>query len=254
MNKIFQKVFGPSSNGISLLELMIALAISSLLSLTMIHMASATRSSFRLQESLAELQENGRYFADLTAYQLSDSAYHPQPWLHDSTPIGLMADSADTGSNSDKLVSRSWSERNCFGTPNPAMDGAGQRRFYLKESTFELNSSSLALTCRYGPDATDLTTQINRQGAIADVEVFQALYAVDLDGDELVDDWIRAGEWRDPSQVHAVRLGILSRSRESHGSLSPTSFRILDFDYTAPADGRLRREISYTLPLHRLRP
>lgn len=242
-------------HGMSLLELLIAMSLSAVMTLSMVHMAMAARSSFRLQEGLAELQENGRYFSDLMAYNLSDSAYHPQPWLHESTPIGVMEDSADASSgNSDKLVSRSWSQRNCFGSPNSALDASGQPRFYLKESTFELSNGSLAHSCRYGPVVTSLTTQINRQGVIPEVEVFQALYAVDSDDDDQIDHWVRAGEWDHASQVYAVRLGLLTRSRESLTTIESSAFRILDFNYRAAADGRLRRVASYTLPLHRLRP
>ncbi len=244
-------VFG----GVSLLELLIAMALSSLLTLTLVHMAMAARNSFRLQESLAELQENARYFADLVASTVSGSAYHPKPWLHESTAIGLMPDSADKISQtSDRLVSRSWSERNCFGSLNSNTDSSGQPRFYLKESILELNSSSLAHSCRYGPTVEEMITQINRQGAIPQVEVFQALYAADTDGDGEIDSWLKAGEWDTPEMVRAIRLGILTSSRESLSPPQSNVYRILDFTYTAPADGRLRRVVSYTLPLNRLWP
>jgi type IV pilus assembly protein PilW len=241
--------------GMSLLELLVAMSLSSVLVLGMVQMAMAARSSFRLQEGLAELQENSRYFADLVSASMSDSAYHPQPWLHDATPIGLMEDSEDASSaSSDLLVSRSWSDRNCFGSLNNDLDGSGQPRFYLRESRFELNSGSLAQTCRYGPDAATMTTQINRQGAIPEVEAFQVLYAVDEDGNGEAERWSIAGDWDHPAQVRAIRLGLLSRSREALAGGAESLFQVLDLDYQAPADGRLRRVTHYTLPLHRLRP
>jgi len=241
--------------GMSLLELLIAMALSSLLTLIMVQMAMAARGSFRMQENLAELQENARYFADLLTTHLAASAYHPQPWLHETTPIGLMADSADGSSaNSDKLVSRQWSQQNCFGTLNPDRDSSGKARFYLKESILEMSNENLVVSCRYGRSAAELSTQINRQGAIPQVEVFQALYATDSDADGEIDAWIRAGQWSSPDQVRAVRLSILSRSRESFSFQQPRDFRILDFNYTAPADGRLRRVVSYTVSLNRMRP
>lgn len=244
-----------SFKGMSLLELLIAMALSSLLTLALVHMAMAARNSFRLQESLAELQENARYFADLVASTVSGSAYHPKPWLHELTPIGLMPGSADEiSTHSDRLVSRSWSERNCFGTLNSNTDSSGLPRFYLKESVLELNSGSLAHSCRYGPTVEEMITQINRQGAIPQVEVFQALYAADTDGDGEIDSWLKAGEWDTPEMVRAIRLAILSSSRESVTPIQPSVFQVLDFTYTAPADGRLRRVASYTLPLNRLWP
>jgi type IV pilus assembly protein PilW len=241
--------------GMSLLELLIAMAISTIVTLTLVHMAMAARNSFRLQESLAELQENARFFADFASSTIGNSAYHPKPWLHEATLIGLMASSTDAVSvNSDRLVSRNWSERNCFGTWNSATDNEGLPLFYLKESILELNNDSLAHSCRYGPSSGEMVTQINRQGAIPQVEVFQVLYATDTNDDGEIDRWIKAGEWDTPENVRAVRLGILTSSRESIGTTQSNVFDILDFSYTAPKDGRLRRVISYTLPLNRLWP
>jgi len=246
---------GLNSRGMSLMELLVAMALSSLLTLVLVQMALAARSSFRLQESLAELQENGRYFADLLSVEIAASAYHPQPWLHESTPIGLMADSADSSNlNSDRLVSRHWSERNCFGTLNTDKDSAGKPRFYLKESVIELSNSNLVISCRYGRNTAEMTTQINRQGMIPQVEVFQALYATDSDNDGQIDAWLRAGQWASIEQVRAVRLGILNTSRESISTPQEQVFQVLDFSYTAPADGRLRRVYSFTVPINRMWP
>jgi len=241
--------------GMSLVELVLAMAMSALLILALVSMAMAVRNSFRLQESLAELQENSRYFADLLAINFSDSGFHPQPWLHESTPIGLMPQSIDaSSSNSDRLVSRSWSDRNCFGSINPVLDPNGKPEFHLRESALELINGSLAHTCGYGPAADSQVIQINRQGLIPQVEAFQALYASDLDSDGLIDRWVKAGDWPDNRDLLAVRLGILSSSREIITVPQTRSFDILDFHFEAPADGRLRRVTSYTLPLRPLLP
>lgn len=241
-----------TGRGMSLLELVVAMAIASVLTLTLVSMAIAARNSFRLQEGLAELQENSRYFGDLLSRTIAESGYHPKPWLHDETPIGLMPGSEDgSAENSDRLLTRSWSERNCFGTPNTQTDGTGKPAFYLKESLLELSNGSLAHTCRYGADANSLTTQINRQGALPQVEAFQVLYATDIDLDGDADDWLKAGEWQTPGQVIAIRLALLNSSRESIAERKQKNFRVLDHDYSAPADGRLRRLITYTLPNNR---
>lgn len=241
--------------GMSLMELLVAMALSSLLTLVLVQIAMAARSSFRMQEGLAELQENGRFFADLVSAEIGASAYHPHPWLHEPTPIGLMEESVDSSSlNSDRLVTRNWSERNCFGVLNPDRDSAGQPRFYLKESVLEMNNNNLVISCRYGRSATEMSTQINRQGAIPQVEVFQALYATDSDEDGQIDSWLQAGDWASPDQVRAVRLGILNSSRESISTKQSQDFEVLDFSYTAPADGRMRRVFSFTVPINRMWP
>jgi type II secretory pathway pseudopilin PulG len=241
--------------GMSLIELLLAVALSSMLTLTLVSIAMAARNSFRLQESLAELQENSRYFADLLTLNIADNGFHPNPWLHELTPIGLMPDSADASSlNSDRLVSRSWSDRNCFGTLNPVLADSGEPEFHLRETLLESVNGNLTQSCRYGPAADAMITQVNRQGVLPQVEVFQVLFAKDTNADGLIDRWVQAGDWADTRELLAVRLGILSSSRESVTSLQSKSHRILDFDFQAPADGRLRRVSSYTLPLQPLLP
>jgi type IV pilus assembly protein PilW len=243
------------AQGMSLVELLLAVTLSSVLTLALVQLASAARGSFRLQESLAELQENSRFFADLLAVHVSDSGFHPQPWLYEATPVGLMPASRDAISpNSDRVVIRSWSNRNCFGSVNPQHDSSGQAVFHLRESVVELSNGSLVLSCRYGPADDAMTTQVNRQGVIPQVEAFQVLYASDADGDGEIDQWVRAEEWDDLARILAVRLGILSSSRESVIRPEARDWQILDFTYKAPADGRLRRVASYTLPLHGVRP
>lgn len=261
MNRVSTKHRRPAAasrlpaSGISLLELLLAVALGSLMSLTLVQLAMAAGKSFRLQESLAELQENSRFFADLLAVNFSDSGYHPQPWLHDSTPIGLMPESVDAiNTVSDRLVSRSWSDRNCFGAINSASSPAGNPAFRLREAVLEHNNGSLAFSCRYGPASNAMTTQVNRQGVIPEVEAFQALFARDADGDGEIDQWVRAGDWSDISEVLAVRLAILSSSRNSVVPPEARTYRLLDFSYSAPADGRLRQVSSYTIPLQRRLP
>jgi len=244
-----------SANGLSLLELLITMAITAVLTLSLIYMAMAARSSFKLQEGLAELQENARYFSDLMVLTIAGSGYHPQPWLHESTAIGLMPDTTDGSSaNSDRLVTRSWSQRNCFGIPNPLTSDGTMPRFYLQESSLELNNGSLSHSCRHGPSVTELTTQINRQGAIPEVEAFQALFATDTDEDGIADQWLKAGQWEHPGQVLAVRIVMLTRSRESLGITGSRDFNVLDEVFSAPADGRLRRVVSFALSLRGSKP
>ncbi len=244
-----------NAQGMSLVELLLAVTLSSILTLTLVQLASAARASFRLQESLAELQETSRIFADLLAVHVSDSGFHPQPWLHEATPVGLMPDSRDAISpNSDRVVFRSWSNRNCFGSLNPEREGSGLAAYHLRESIVELSNGSLVLSCRYGPADDAMTTQVNRQGVIPQVEAFQALYASDEDGDGEIDQWVRAEEWQDLAGILAVRLGILSSSRESVARPESRLWQVLDFSYQAPPDGRLRRVASYALPLHGVKP
>jgi type IV pilus assembly protein PilW len=234
--------FSPQ-DGLTLVELLVTLLLSAFLILGLTQMVSAAGNSFRLQDNQAEVQENGRY-ALLTLRQLIRQAgFNPQPWNPGFEPQGLTPESADRiSTHSDRLVLRSWSNTNCFGNRNPAMDDSGEAAFHIRESLFDLNSSkNLAHTCRYGPTPSEFVTQINHQGLVRNVESFQALFGEDINDDGQVDRWVKGGEWDDQERVLGIRIGLLLSSTDAVLEAAPQLFRILDSEYKATADGRLRR-------------
>lgn len=240
--------YNRAHDGFSLIELMIAMTISALLMLALVQIAGAARSSFRLQEGLASVQQSGRFALESLADILQQAAFEPYPWLATGIAVGVTEGSIDgLSASSDRLAVRSWSERNCFGNLNPVQDTAGKAVFYLKESVLELNSSNnLAHTCRYGTSADTLVLQINRQGLVEDVESFQALYALDLDLDGHPDRWTTAAGWPPNSQLRGLQLGLLIRSPDAAVEPVARIFNVLEQIVSAPADGRLRRVFTYS--------
>lgn len=59
-----------SQNGLSLIELMIAIGLSMILSLGVIQIFSSSKQTSRVQDSLARLQENARFALDLLAHDI----------------------------------------------------------------------------------------------------------------------------------------------------------------------------------------
>jgi len=239
------------NQGLSLIELLIAMLISAILLTGLIQIASSARSSFLLQEGLAEVQESGRFVLDSLAKILRQTVFSPQPWVAPTTAIGLTVDTADaTSTHGDRLAIRTWSERNCFGRPNPVTAPDGRPEFYVKESIMELNGSgNLAHTCRYGPDVASLLTQINRQGLLQNVEAFQALYAEDIDSDGIADRWVVGGDWEDASHILGVHVAVLIRSHQSVSAPLERVYNVLDHVVRAQADGKLRLVVTYAQPL-----
>ena len=238
-------------DGLTLVELLVAVLIAAFLIIGLVQIVMAARGSFRLQENQAEVQENGRYIVSTLGKLIRQTAYNPQPWNKDFESIGLTLDTQDqVSTRSDRLAIRSWSNTNCFDNRNPVEDSSGEALFFLRESSFDLNGrNDLTHTCRYGPTEADFTTQIRRQGFVRNVESFQALYGQDDNGDGHVDRWVRAADWADQQQILGIRIGLLLRSTDSVVERSRQDFSVLDSDYTASADGRLRLLLEFTAPI-----
>jgi type IV pilus assembly protein PilW len=238
-------------DGLTLVELLVAVLIAAFLIIGLVQIVMAARGSFRLQENQAEVQENGRYIVSTLGKLIRQTAYNPQPWNKDFESTGLTLDNQDqVSTRSDRLAIRSWSNTNCFDNRNPVEDSSGEALFFLRESSFDLNDrNDLTHTCRYGPTEADFTTQIRRQGFVRNVESFQALYGQDDNGDGHVDRWVRAADWADQQQILGIRIGLLLRSTDSVVERSRQDFSVLDSDYTASADGRLRLLLEFTAPI-----
>lgn len=237
-----------ADTGMALVELLVAMLIGAILLTGLVQIAASARSSFRLQEGLAEVQESGRFVMDSLGSILRQSAFTPEPWSDTTDPVGLTSDTMDSSSTrGDRLVVRTWSDRNCFGNLNPARDGADLPRFYLRESVLELNgSNNLAHTCRYGPSADLFVTQLQRQGLVENVEAFQAQYAEDTDGDGEADHWVGGNDWLDERRVLGLRLAVLIKSSQSVTEPASRVYQVLDESITTSADGKLRRVFTLT--------
>lgn len=238
----------PRQRGLSLIELMVAGLIGTMLLAGLTQVAIGARDSFTLQENTAELQEHARFALDSVGGILRQFDFTPAPWEEPAAPIGLTAETGNgVTSHGDRIVFRTWSDRNCFGALNPDLDAAGRAAFYLKELSLDLTTSgNLAHSCRYGPDEGGFVTQLPRQGMVPGVEAFQLLYAEDMDGDGGADRWVHGAEWANPDAVLGVQAAMLLASREPAGEREAITYNVLDHVFPAPADGRLRRVVTIT--------
>jgi type IV pilus assembly protein PilW len=237
-----------TQKGMMLVELLVAVLLSAFLIMGLVQIVSAARSSFRLQENEAEVQENGRHAVGTLGVLIRQAGFSPQPWNESFQSPALTSDTRDrVSSRSDRIALRSWSNLNCFDNRNSINDESGEPAFFIREYVFDLNDRrDLTHTCRYGPTDAEFITQVRRQGFIKNVESFQALYGEDRDHDGNIDRWVRGGEWSDESQVLGVKLGLLLDSSEVVVEQAAQDFSVLDFQYRTRADGRLHQLFEFT--------
>lgn len=231
-----------AQRGISLLELLIATMLTSLLMLGLVHFASAAGSSNRLMENQALLQDQLRVSRRVLAPAIIQAGFNPSPWIASRSLEALGDGTTNAHSRgNDRLVVREWSDRNCFENLNPVKDPEGKAAFHIRESAFDVSSDGhLTRDCRYGPTLTDLVVQIRRQGLVPGVESFQLLFGVDSDGSGNIDRWTRAHEWENKNSVLGIKVGLLLAGVDP--VVEPVSgiFKVLDVTETSRADGKLR--------------
>lgn len=238
-------------HGMTLLELLMTMVMTSLLMIGMVHFASAAGSSNRLMENQALLQDQLRVSRRVLAPAIMPAGFNPSPWdaSFSLVPFGEGTGNAVSAGN-DRLVVRSWSDRNCFDNLNPVKDAQGEPAFHIRESAFDVSGDGhLTRDCGYGPALSDMTVQIRRQGLIPGVESFQLLFGEDTDANGNIDRWSRAQDWEDEKSIMGIRVGMLLASRDAVADPAPITYRVLDETESSRADGKLRVSAEFVFAL-----
>lgn len=240
-----------TNQGFSLMELMIAVFLSTILTTGIVQLVSGSVSAYRLQLSQSHLEESGRYARDVLKSHISQAGFQPEPWLI-QTQIPALTGETLNGNllPGDQLGLQRWSRKNCYGNENPATDSDGRPAFYLLQTRFLVNSkNNLTISCRYGPDTARLRTQINNFGLVEGVESMQILYAEDRSGDTYADRWVTGQAWQQESNIRAVKVGLMLSSQQVIDQPSSDQITLLDETITLPADGHFRRVSTFTVAL-----
>ena len=228
--------------GFTLIEVMLGVFLSTILITGIVQLVGGSVSAYRLQLSLSQLEESGRYARDVLMTHITQAGFHPEPWQYHSGFQALTDETLDGGPQAtDQLGLQRWSRYNCYGNANPITDVDGHPAFFLLQARFSVNNAqNLAMTCRYGPTVPELQTQINNYGLIEDVESMQVLYAEDRDNDETADRWVKAQEWVKESNVRAVKVALLLSTKQAFDETVSKQVSLLDETLSTPADGHFR--------------
>lgn len=235
--------------GFSLIEVMVALLLATLVVLGSVRIASAIHSAWRHQQNLSALQHNARTAFTSMEEQVSAAGFTLTPWSAPFTAISSESSDALT-SYSDRLVVSRMSAKNCFGNPNPVPDADGAPAYHLLESAYWVSSShNLNMRCRYGPETGTLVTQLNGFGLLEDVHAMQLMFAEDTSGDLNADRWVHAGSWSDEQAIMAVRIGLLLATPEKVQVSTTSPYLVLDQPIVKANNGRAYRVFEAVIPL-----
>jgi type IV pilus assembly protein PilW len=288
-----------NAQGLSMVELLVAMAISLVITLAAIAALTAARRGFDAVDEASQLRDNLRFSSDLIYRLASQTGYKDIQFLPYSTIVTPLSSASVEGFNnaryqtivdvntisqasgglngSDILVLRTQGNADeslidCMGRA-VAMPLAPEERsvsvLHVQES---LGQPTLMCASRTRIPANSTFELIN-QPLIQGVENFQVLYGVDANDDSVADRFLRANQittqqdWR---RVRSLRIGLvvrgaaISQSKEvqvlypfgkagvSVGSADGSALSSANDPgsrYTAPADGRLRQALTFTVHL-----
>jgi type IV pilus assembly protein PilW len=238
--------------GFSLVELMVAMLISSIVVIGIIQIFVSNRESFRVQANLGRLQENSRFALEhfsrvvrLAGYQGDDAG----DWVLGplSTTNGGVVPIGGTNNNvsgSDTVTvfymgNADGFVRDCQGTQVGAGDVVGNQ--------FSLNGSN-QLQCATNLNGAAFGAAVP---LIDDVEALHVLYGLDSDGDGSANQYVPSTGVANFENVVSVRIGLLLLSADDGVTpLADTNnYVVVDETIAAPGDRRLRRVLTTTIEL-----
>ncbi len=225
--------------GLSLVELMLAMAVGLLLMAFVVQAFVANKATSRFNEGLSEIQEGGRYGIDLLRGEIRMSAYRLDPSTPPlANPLG--GTDNDGPNNSDSLVvsyeGRVAVDMDCAGNP-VAAPGLITNNFNLQVGA----NNRPALFCSDGAG--------NDVEILPGVDNLQFEYGVDLSNDGAANVYLPAGA-ADMSRVVSVRVAMLLATEDGVGSNTDNRvYTLLDPDQPVGPfnDQRLRRVFSLTV-------
>lgn len=147
------------SQGLSLIELMIAVVIGLLLTAAVMQIFIATKNTYRMQESMARLQENGRFAVNFLDADLRMAGYMGCGNV-DKVPVNIIANGLNNNSFSGSVIVEGLnnvSTGNAWGAA-PGTDVVIVRK---------VNSDAMRLTANLASVSSDIQVSSNAAGVKA---------------------------------------------------------------------------------------
>jgi len=214
---------GPNSRqrGLTLVELMIAMLLGIFLSSSVYLMYFKTKQTYRYQNGLAQVQEQGRFAINFLTKSLRIAGFPG-----DDMPPGNKIEGTDGPTDTVTVRLRENLDCRDIGTAGVAVN------------QFRINANNLECS----GDGVDWDIYVQN------VEDMQFLYGEDLNGDGLANRYLTAAEGPSWADVVVARVSLLVRSTDFATSKSE-DFQDLFGNTVAAPDNRLRRSFVTTIAL-----
>jgi type IV pilus assembly protein PilW len=203
--------------GLTLIEIMIALLLGAFLIGGIIQIFVNTRQTYKMEDALSRLQENGRFAMEFIGrdIRMADYRFCPSKPRMANAIAGTDGNNALNPDNPD-TITVSWSTRPCADV---------------------LNTSNQSAVISMGT--------LDR---IEGVENLQILYGIDSDGNRVPDFYSPVTAALNMAQVSSVRVSLLLSTIENNITSTPLAY-FFNNEQTPGPDRRLRRVFTTTFAL-----
>ena len=214
-------------SGFTLIEMMVAVGISSFLLLVIMVMFNSTSRSRMLQTSLSGLNESGRFAISVLGRDLRMAGYKDDDWLTGGIDNAIVVVNGAPEDGGDSITIQYEAAKDC----NYADTVGG-----MAINAYALNMATFALEC-------------NGQPVLDDLEQMQIYFGEDTDGDGVANRMMAPDDAAlNMDQVVSLRLNLLVRSGNDQQAMAAQSYFFDDANWEAE-DTRLRRQYSITVAL-----
>ena len=241
--------------GVTLIELMIALSVGLLLTLTGLQVFLTSNQVFALQETLTELNDDGQI---ALRYMVADirQAGLGSEMLGTVTPVATAEGfnmgiytpaTTENGAGNDSLIISYWGDKTCAGQVLPKENPRKQKAIQTVYSV----SDTGVLQCSSYIEAED-AEELEPVNLISGVEAFQVRYGIDdrKDGVVGITKYVDANELArlgKESSVVAIRFSLLlSSERSAQGEAVAKSYWLLGKKIETE-DAKIRRVYTTTV-------
>ncbi|MFT0211622.1 PilW family protein [Pseudomonas sp. F1_0610] len=262
MNAVLQK-------GLSLVELMVALAIGMFLVLGIIQVFLTSRDSYSVNEGIARLQENGRFSLDFLTQSLRQAGYI-DPKTIDTLPYAIIppkdkgcsfdtsyctADAKDTDRISlafQPPINADGKRYDCAGKVVSDNQGVIINVYTVVETPTETNPTAKSLACKSKEyDGKETITSTYADGILVEgVDTLQIQYGLaDKINSESVTRYVSANDVDNWNIVRSVRVAVIVNSSLNSTQASEKVFYLFDnapFKYN---DKQLRQVFTTTVQI-----
>lgn len=265
------------SQGFTLVEVMLALALGAVISLAVIQVMISNSVTERLNRALTSVQENGRFgmlrlqqdvllagrYDPLSAtlnrsVDVAEEAFfvrqHPVILLNEFSSRATLGIQNNADNGNDRLVVVGQSDLDC----------RGYHLGYLSTEEFPVVNEYFVedgtLKCR-GFDLRvlrGLRTAVGHNNHAAyslldDIESFQVLYGIDALDTGRVSQYVTADNVPAPEQVIAIRIGMLVKSTDTINVNNTHAFGVLNEVPISPASTHIYRQFENTMLLRNMK-
>lgn len=238
--------------GLSLIEIMVALAISSFLILGITQIFISNKTNFIVQKNLLNNQESSRLALNLFDQHLAKAGY--RAFAQDNKELAFPAIAAANGCPAFDAGQ----------TILPTQNGNGVCFRYQRMKTSELDClgnqiiNNNAITTKIEKDVNNnlvcAAQNQSPQPFISNVIDIQFLYGVDINDDRLVDAYAKVISAS--SKIVSIRIALLQKSEDSNTSLTKQSFYFPLFSEKTQtaSDLNLYKSVLSTVTLRNIAP